>query len=136
MKSNSAASMQGVMEHCACRSSTAICLPMFRRATGISSSTSFMTGTTTGAYACCKTAARECWATAVSIAWTRSCLHQATLPEHRRKFLDVNIMLFIPGRERTEAEWRQLYDKAGLEVVSIVPLKDNFGTSIVEGVKT
>jgi hypothetical protein len=51
------------------------------------------------------------------------------------KFLDINIMVFIRGRERTEAEWRQLYDKAGLEVVSIVPLRDNFGTSIVEGAK-
>ena len=51
------------------------------------------------------------------------------------KFLDINIMLFIPGRERTEAEWRQLYYEAGLEVVSIVPLQDNFGTSIVEGTR-
>jgi len=51
------------------------------------------------------------------------------------KFLDINIMLFIPGLERTETEWRQLYDKAGLAVASIVPLRDNFGTSIVEGVK-
>jgi hypothetical protein len=43
--------------------------------------------------------------------------------------------LRYPGRERTEAEWRKLYDEAGLEVVSIVPLYDNFGTSIVEGAK-
>jgi len=51
------------------------------------------------------------------------------------KFLDVNIMVFIPGKERTEAQWRSIYNDAGLEVVSLVPLNDNFGTSIVEGKK-
>jgi hypothetical protein len=51
------------------------------------------------------------------------------------KMLDLNMLVFITGKERTEAEWRELYRAAGLEVRSITPLQDNFGTSIVEGVK-
>jgi hypothetical protein len=45
------------------------------------------------------------------------------------------MMVFIPGKERTEAEWHSLYDAAGLEVTAVTPLNDNFGTSIVEGAK-
>jgi hypothetical protein len=51
------------------------------------------------------------------------------------KFLDIDMMVFVPGKERTEAEWRSLYEVAGLELIAITALNDNFGTSIVEGVK-
>lgn len=51
------------------------------------------------------------------------------------KLLDVLMLSGINGRERTEAQWRHLYDAAGFEVTRIAPLQDNFGTSIVEGVK-
>ena len=51
------------------------------------------------------------------------------------KFLDINMMVFIPGKERTEEQWRQLYEAAGFIVTSITRLHDNFGTSIVEGAK-
>lgn len=51
------------------------------------------------------------------------------------KLLDLDMMVFIPGMERTEAHWRELYDSAGLEVVSITPIEDNFGTSIIEGAR-
>ena len=49
------------------------------------------------------------------------------------KLLDLNMMVFIPGKERTRAEWEALYAAAGLRVASVTPLADNFGTSIIEG---
>jgi hypothetical protein len=45
------------------------------------------------------------------------------------------MLLFIPGKERTEAQWNALYDAAGLEIRSVTSIHDNFGTSIVEGIK-
>lgn len=49
------------------------------------------------------------------------------------KFLDVDMIVFDMGKERTEAQWKELYAGAGFELASITPLRDNFGTSIVEG---
>lgn len=51
------------------------------------------------------------------------------------KLLDINMLVFIPGRERTEDQWNHLYRAAGFEIRSVTPIHDNFGTSIVEGVK-
>jgi hypothetical protein len=51
------------------------------------------------------------------------------------KFLDVNMIVFGGGKERTEEQWKELYAAAGFEMVSITPIQDNFGTSIVEGKK-
>ena len=51
------------------------------------------------------------------------------------KLLDLQMLVFVNGRERTEAQWNNLYRSSGLEVRSITPIQDNFGTSIVEGVK-
>jgi hypothetical protein len=51
------------------------------------------------------------------------------------KILDVLVLLFIGGRERTRDQWEALYNAAGFRVSRITPLQDNFGTSIVEGVK-
>src|SRR5258706_8392070 len=51
------------------------------------------------------------------------------------KLLDILMLTFITGRERTEAQWNNLYRAAGLEIRSITPIRDNFGTSIVEGIK-
>ncbi|WP_081972649.1 methyltransferase [Leptolyngbya sp. KIOST-1] len=51
------------------------------------------------------------------------------------KFLDVNMIVFGGGNERTEEQWRELYAAAGFELIAITPLQDNFGTSIVEGKK-
>ena len=49
------------------------------------------------------------------------------------KFLDL-VMLLIPGgKERTEAEYRALFDEAGFQLSRIVPT--NTELSIVEGVK-
>jgi predicted O-methyltransferase YrrM len=51
------------------------------------------------------------------------------------KFRDLLMLVLITGRERTEAQWQQLYKAAGLEIRSITPTHDNHGTSIIEGVK-
>lgn len=51
------------------------------------------------------------------------------------KFLDLLMMAGIRGKERTRKQWEELYAAAGFRVASVTPLRDNFGTSIVEGVK-
>lgn len=51
------------------------------------------------------------------------------------KLLDINMLVFITGTERAETQWNHLYRAAGFEIRSITPIHDNFGTSIVEGVK-
>jgi hypothetical protein len=52
------------------------------------------------------------------------------------KLLDVNMMLVLPGKERTRAEWEALYRKAGLKLYGITPIPDTFGTCIMEGRKS
>jgi hypothetical protein len=51
------------------------------------------------------------------------------------KLMDIVMLTFITGKERTERQWSALYEAAGLEIHSITPIRDNFGTSIVEGRK-
>ena len=51
------------------------------------------------------------------------------------KLLDINMLLFISGKERTETQWTELYRAAGFEIRSVTSIQDNFGTSIVEGIK-
>jgi hypothetical protein len=51
------------------------------------------------------------------------------------KILDLMVLLSIGGRERTREQWEALYNAAGFRVSRITPLQDNFGTSIVEGIK-
>jgi len=51
------------------------------------------------------------------------------------KLMDVNMLVFIPGKERTLEQWEALYESAGFKITSTTPLHDNFGTSIVEGKK-
>lgn len=51
------------------------------------------------------------------------------------KFLDINMMVFHVGKERTQKQWEALYNAAGFRRASMTPLNDNFGTSIVEGKK-
>ena len=48
------------------------------------------------------------------------------------KLLDLEMLLFLPGCERTEAEYQALFDKAGLEVSRVLPTPSPF--SIIEGV--
>ena len=49
------------------------------------------------------------------------------------KLLDLLMMGAIRGKERTLQQWNELYGAAGFRVTSVTPLRDNFGTSIVEG---
>jgi hypothetical protein len=51
------------------------------------------------------------------------------------KFMNVNMLVLGVGKERTEPQWRALFEKAGFTITSITPLDDNFGTSIVTGIK-
>jgi hypothetical protein len=45
------------------------------------------------------------------------------------------MMVFISGKERTKVQWDELYQAAGFHIRTITTLRDNFGTSIIEGVK-
>ncbi len=49
------------------------------------------------------------------------------------KFLDLAMMLIPGGKERTENEYHELYDKAGFDLVRIVPTSTE--VSVIEGVR-
>ena len=49
------------------------------------------------------------------------------------KFLDLEMLLFLRSFERTEAEYRALFDRAGLELTRIVPTPSPY--SVLEGVR-
>jgi ubiquinone/menaquinone biosynthesis C-methylase UbiE len=48
------------------------------------------------------------------------------------KFLDLQMLQYLPGCERTEKEYKELLDKAGFQLRQIVPTTSPF--SIIEGV--
>ena len=48
------------------------------------------------------------------------------------KFLDLQMLQYLPGCERTEKEYEELFDKAGLKLTRIIPTMSPF--SIIEGV--
>lgn len=50
------------------------------------------------------------------------------------KFLDLNMMVFHPGMERTRAQWQALFHRAGLRLDRVVTLDDHFGLSILTAV--
>jgi hypothetical protein len=47
------------------------------------------------------------------------------------KWLDLNMLVLPGGRERTEAEYREMYAKAGFELERIVPTPTE--VSVIEG---
>jgi hypothetical protein len=49
------------------------------------------------------------------------------------KFLDLTMMLIPGGKERTEEEYRDLYDTAGFDLLRIVPTSTE--ASVVEGIR-
>ena len=51
------------------------------------------------------------------------------------KLLDILMLLAIGGKERTRQQWEDLYRSTGFRITTVTPLHDNFGTSIIEGVK-
>lgn len=48
------------------------------------------------------------------------------------KFMDLQMLLYLPGCERTEAEYRALFDEAGFKLNRVLPTPSPF--SIVEGI--
>jgi hypothetical protein len=52
---------------------------------------------------------------------------------HFSKFIDLNMLVMTGGRERTEAEFRDLYERAGFRLTRIVPTESPF--SVIEGVR-
>ena len=52
---------------------------------------------------------------------------------HFSKFIDLNMLVMTGGRERTEGEFRALYDAAGFRLTRIVPTESPF--SVIEGVR-
>lgn len=49
------------------------------------------------------------------------------------KLLDLTMMLIPGGKERTEDEYRELYDQAGFELTRVVPTRSD--VSVIEGVR-
>jgi hypothetical protein len=52
---------------------------------------------------------------------------------HFSKFIDLNMLVMTGGRERTEAEFRELYQQAGFRLTRIIPTESPF--SVIEGVR-
>jgi hypothetical protein len=49
------------------------------------------------------------------------------------KLQDLNMMLLLPGRERTRADWEALYRDAGLAITAMIPVPDTFAAFVIEG---
>ena len=49
------------------------------------------------------------------------------------KFLDLQMLVFLTGRERTEAEYGALLDRAGFQLTRVVPTPSPY--SVIEGLK-
>ena len=47
------------------------------------------------------------------------------------KLLDLNMLVMPGGLERTEDEFRRLYEGAGFRLARVVPIRDNL--SVIEG---
>jgi len=64
-------------------------------------------------------------------------LVEAVVPEtsepHFSKFIDLNMLVITGGRERTEAEFRKLYEDSGFKLTQVVPTESPF--SVIEGAK-
>jgi hypothetical protein len=52
---------------------------------------------------------------------------------HFSKFMDLNMLVMTGGHERTEEEFRRLYEASGFRLTRIVPTESPF--SVIEGVK-
>ena len=53
--------------------------------------------------------------------------------QHFSKFIDLNMLVMAGGRERTEEEFRRLYESSGFRLTRIVPTESPF--SVIEGVR-
>lgn len=52
---------------------------------------------------------------------------------HFSKFMDLNMLVMTGGHERTEAEFRRLYEASGFRLTRIVPTESPF--SVIEGMR-
>ena len=52
---------------------------------------------------------------------------------HFSKFIDLNMLVMTGGRERTEEEFRQLYQASGFRLTRVVPTESPF--SVIEGMR-
>src|SRR5437867_872210 len=52
---------------------------------------------------------------------------------HFSKFMDLNMLVMTGGRERTEEEFRGLYEDSGFRLIRVVPTESPF--SVIEGIK-
>jgi hypothetical protein len=52
---------------------------------------------------------------------------------HPGKFLDIEMLTMVSGRERTEAEFAELFQRAGFKLTRILPTKSP--TCVIEAVK-
>ena len=57
----------------------------------------------------------------------------STSEPHFSKFIDLNMLVMTGGRERTEDEFRMLYDAAGFRLTRVVATESPF--SVIEGVR-
>jgi O-methyltransferase. len=65
-------------------------------------------------------------------------IERGIAPDHREAMrvlhLDLEMLVNVGGMERTDAEYRSLFENAGLRLTNIVPLMDAAGFSVFEGV--
>jgi hypothetical protein len=65
-------------------------------------------------------------------------IERGIAPEHREAMrvlhIDLEMLVNVGGMERTDAEYRSLFEKAGFRLINIVPLMDAAGFSVFEGV--
>jgi hypothetical protein len=52
---------------------------------------------------------------------------------HFSKFIDLNMLVMTGGRERTEAEFRDLYTRSGFRLTRVIPTESPF--SVIEGLR-
>ena len=67
-------------------------------------------------------------------------IERQIVPDHREAMrvlhMDLEMLVNVGGMERTDVEYRSLFDKAGFQLTTIVPLMDTAGFSVFEGVST
>ena len=65
-------------------------------------------------------------------------IERQIVPDHREAMrvlhVDLEMLVNVGGMERTDAEYRSLFENAGFQLTTIVPLMDVGGFSVFEGV--
>jgi O-methyltransferase domain/Dimerisation domain len=82
---------------------------------------------------------RNCRAAMTGIG-TLLLVERQIVPDHREAMrvlhADLQMLVNVGGMERTDAEYRSLFENAGFQLTTIVPLMDGGGFSVFEGVRT